>query len=152
MNKSTNYLIVSLAVADLLVATLVMPWVVYLEVRRGAEAVSVTHTHARVRAHTQTHKCLCAYAHVYKFKDISSSNPIYNQIQRLTHRSITSKDCGRHGSNKNTGSEAPPTFVSVILCGSSLLLWFSPVAVVLRKYWALANTLGSHAPAFVMMF
>uniref|UniRef100_A0A8D2PU47 Dopamine receptor D2 n=1 Tax=Zosterops lateralis melanops TaxID=1220523 RepID=A0A8D2PU47_ZOSLA len=33
LQTTTNYLIVSLAVADLLVATLCMPWVVYLEVR-----------------------------------------------------------------------------------------------------------------------
>ncbi|KAJ7990483.1 hypothetical protein DPEC_G00300790 [Dallia pectoralis] len=32
LQSTTNYLIVSLAVADLLVATLVMPWMVYLEV------------------------------------------------------------------------------------------------------------------------
>jgi len=33
LQTTTNYLIVSLAVADLLLATLVMPWMVYLEVR-----------------------------------------------------------------------------------------------------------------------
>uniref|UniRef100_A0A8D2N3W9 G-protein coupled receptors family 1 profile domain-containing protein n=1 Tax=Zonotrichia albicollis TaxID=44394 RepID=A0A8D2N3W9_ZONAL len=33
LQTTTNYLIVSLAVADLLVATLCMPWVVYMEVR-----------------------------------------------------------------------------------------------------------------------
>ena len=34
LQTTTNYLIVSLAVSDLLLATLVMPWGVYLEVRR----------------------------------------------------------------------------------------------------------------------
>lgn len=36
LQTTTNYLIVSLAVADLLVATLCMPWVVYLEVRSAS--------------------------------------------------------------------------------------------------------------------
>ncbi|XP_062970082.1 D(3) dopamine receptor isoform X1 [Cynocephalus volans] len=35
LQTTTNYLVVSLAVADLLVATSVMPWVVYLEVTGG---------------------------------------------------------------------------------------------------------------------
>lgn len=50
LQTTTNYLIVSLAVADLLVATLVMPWVVYLEVRQHWQHPENTCMHA----HTHT--------------------------------------------------------------------------------------------------
>ena len=47
LQTTTNYLVVSLAVADLLVASLVMPWAVYLEVRSSGglnvEWFSVSH-------------------------------------------------------------------------------------------------------------
>lgn len=40
LQTTTNYLVVSLAVADLLVASLVMPWAVYLEVSTPEPAVA----------------------------------------------------------------------------------------------------------------
>uniref|UniRef100_A0A8C6T7R7 Dopamine receptor D3 n=1 Tax=Neogobius melanostomus TaxID=47308 RepID=A0A8C6T7R7_9GOBI len=43
LQTTTNYLVVSLAVADLLVASLVMPWAVYLEVHRSGHAGPVQH-------------------------------------------------------------------------------------------------------------
>uniref|UniRef100_A0A2K6CC20 Dopamine receptor D3 n=1 Tax=Macaca nemestrina TaxID=9545 RepID=A0A2K6CC20_MACNE len=45
LQTTTNYLVVSLAVADLLVATLVMPWVVYLEVHCSGHARSLPAWH-----------------------------------------------------------------------------------------------------------
>uniref|UniRef100_A0A3B1IZ00 G-protein coupled receptors family 1 profile domain-containing protein n=1 Tax=Astyanax mexicanus TaxID=7994 RepID=A0A3B1IZ00_ASTMX len=41
LQTTTNYLIVSLAVSDLLLATLVMPWAVYLEVPHLRGRISV---------------------------------------------------------------------------------------------------------------
>lgn len=44
LQTTTNYLVVSLAVADLLVASLVMPWAVYLEVSLCIYNLSVQST------------------------------------------------------------------------------------------------------------
>lgn len=66
LQTTTNYLIVSLAVSDLLLATLVMPWGVYLEVKTpnyiwksiqndDMTAQILTHRHLSYFSH-QTHK------------------------------------------------------------------------------------------------
>lgn len=53
LQTSTNYLVVSLAVADLLVASLVMPWAVYLEVSTQEHTVA------------NSSECFCIFNYYY---------------------------------------------------------------------------------------
>lgn len=59
LQTTTNYLVVSLAVADLLVASLVMPWAVYLEVSTKRPNTALL--------------CYCSYIDPYQDKVVTES-------------------------------------------------------------------------------
>lgn len=75
LQTTTNYLIVSLAVADLLVATLVMPWVVYLEVGLGPASLS---TFSREHRAIQVPHCFLPTSCLVLSQIVSS--PLWPQV------------------------------------------------------------------------
>ncbi len=74
LQTTTNYLVVSLAVADLLVASLVMPWAVYLEVSTQEPTV----------AYSSEHFCIDNYYHkVLKIKVLYWHWQFHKEILRF---------------------------------------------------------------------
>ncbi|KAI2654842.1 D(2) dopamine receptor [Labeo rohita] len=139
LQTTTNYLIVSLAVSDLLLATLVMPWGVYLEVHGRGYAVTLQHALQLQKTCGSDDRCrlvpvVCHFlpAAVWSQQHRYKHSPgRHDRSMRKLQTSQEGRDC----------SFADPAFVVY----SSVASFYVPFIVTLLVYAQICVTLVKEA-------